>query len=232
MANEYIFDTDGQLKSVSDKDVESYREKGASVVRVPQYTKHTQDVENALRLFKSAEKRIKESQNPADTDEVKGYLIAEERKKLEQAVANAQKTWESERHTIVAEAERNAARHSVKITEQDKQVAQSFAYRQLLDIATKAQPRERALALEKLAQEARYLSDAEKLALAPHLMDLSKYKEEGTSVSMAVSNVFRELGNLQDPAFKQAEAMRQFSQNADPTTSYRIFKIARNEGRS
>lgn len=228
--SEYVFDN-GQLKAVAANEVESYREKGASVVNVPQYKQHTESVENAIKLFKSAEKRIKESQNPADTDEVKGYLIAEERKKLEQAVADAQKTWESERHAIVAEAERNSARHSVKITEQDKQVAQSFAYRQLLDIATKPQGSDRAAALNKLATEARYLSDAEKLALAPHLMELSRYKDEGANVSMAVSNVFRELGNLQDPAFREAEAMRQFSQNADPTTSYRIFKIARGEGR-
>lgn len=228
MATEYVFH-EGQVKSVSDKEVEGLRAQGANVLRVPELNKLTDEVNNALAIFKKEEKRIKESNDPRDTEDAKQFLITQKRQELERQIAKVEMEWHTAKQTIVAEAERQAARTSIPISDSDKQLASTVAGRATLTLATASEGVGRINALNQLREEIKHYTDAEKLALAPQLLTIQAYAGESTATAIAVNGVLRELANLSTPELKQAVAIRELSRVADPTTNFRMFKIARQQ---
>ncbi|MBM7707609.1 vacuolar-type H+-ATPase subunit H [Chryseomicrobium aureum] len=222
----YVFH-EGQVKSVSDNQVEELKAQGANILRVPELNKLTDEVNNALSIFKKEEKRILQSTDPRDTKEVKDFLLTEKRRELERTVEFAEKEWNTVKQTIVADAERQAARVSIPITESDRALASTVAGRATLTLATATAGEQRISALNQLREEIKHYTDSEKLALAPQLLTIQAYAGESTSTASAVNGVLRELANLSTPELKQAVAIRELSQVASPTTNYRMYKIAR-----
>src|SRR5699024_10332338 len=114
--------------------------------------------------YEAKVERIKESDNPLYTDEVKEYEIQKLNEEYEQATSQLAVEYSAWRAEQVEEAKQKAARSFVKVSDKDKQLAEQLAARYSLRIASDGQD-----AAHAIAGEIALLSDSERVALQSHI---------------------------------------------------------------
>src|SRR5699024_10623110 len=114
--------------------------------------------------YEAKVERIKESDNPLYTDEVKEYEIKKLHEEYEQATSQLADEYSAWRAEQIEEAKQKAARSFVKVSDKDRQLAEQLAARYSLRIASDGQN-----AAHAIAKEIALLSDSERVALQSHI---------------------------------------------------------------
>ncbi|MFC7062750.1 hypothetical protein [Halobacillus seohaensis] len=219
MANQTLFmyqgDGDFQQHSVvtvDGKQAKQLTEAGKAVeVSLGDYDSYRQQVKDAHKTYGKARERIKESDHPSVTDEIRDYEIKQAYKTFEQAAKQAQDEWTVKRQEMQAEAKAKAARATVNVSQREKQTSEQVASRIALNIAQATNASQLSAAIRQGSDDIRYLNDAEKTALQGELMgvlsqvDAKNEKFDSTVSSRSLVSSTQDVRNMDLLAGKVAD---------------------------
>lgn len=136
-------------------------------------------------------KRIKTSNNPIYTEEVKKYELARLKEEYEQKSQEIEAKYQEYRKKAIEDAKVKAARAVVKVTEDDKLTAEQFANRAKLKLAAS---QNKSAALKQIAEDIALLTDEQKTALQSEIVDVlnsvdDDYYADKQAVIAAVQDV-------------------------------------------
>lgn len=167
----FLFEDHGQNEQHSVTNVEASEaakliEEGKAVeLQLNDYDTLENQAKDAYNQYKKTERKIKQSDDPRMTEEVKQYELDNAYAELQQQTEALQKQWNEKRQELQAEARRKAARATVSVSQADKQMAEQLANRTQLNVMQASNPNQLASAIDQASQDIAYLSDSEKTAL-------------------------------------------------------------------
>lgn len=212
----------GRTVPLTPKEAAEVREQKAGLILdSSQYNKHQQRIEAALNRFKSTEKKIIESKDPRDTEEVKKYVVKEAFAELEKEVAEVETEWAEYREKLKEEARVLTATATVRISESDKAMAEQLANRYRLYLAQSIDKHRQQTLVDLFAKDIDLLPDGAKAAIQTHLTSFSSVLTDGVRLNSAYSSALA----FEDPAIHASKAVDTLI--ADPTFKFRQFKTVR-----
>lgn len=224
---DYIYDTkENVLRAVGNpQEAEKLREQGGKRVQVDSYRQLENKMNDALSQYKAAQKRIADDKDPRNNDEVKAYLLAQEKEKLDAVASEIAESWESVKAEVLTDAERGL-RAAIPVTDTDRTVSEQFYNRQLIEVARAG---DKNAALSAFASSIASMSDAEKTALMPYVANLSAMY--GETAKTGVNNVLKAVANLDSDAYVQKRALEAFTREVNPLSKYRRYNVAVEAGK-
>ncbi|MDY0409968.1 hypothetical protein ACFFIS_04740 [Virgibacillus soli] len=115
--------------------------------------------------YKKEVERIKASDNPLMTDEVKAYEIDKLDKQMREQSAKVEADYKAWKQAQIDEAKVRAARAVVKVAEDDREVAEQFVTRASLKLASAIGDTEKSAVVNDIINDIAHLTDAEKTAM-------------------------------------------------------------------
>ena len=212
----------GTIKEVDTTELEQIRADGSGIVMdMGEYQALENKATERLNEFKAFERRIKASENPADTAEVKRFKIAQAMKELDAQIKEIENEWTAKKAEIVEAAKQSSATFSLPVTANDEALAKQFATRYALNLATQSSADGQREVLLKMEGEIGRLSDSQKVALAPHLLTLSSVVVDGVNTR----DVLRAASQMTTPELVQAKAAEAMPYRV--ATAYHQLKLIR-----
>src|SRR5690625_1195425 len=133
-------------------------------LELPELDEYTQKADDIYENYKKEVERIKESDNPLMTDEVKAYEIDKLDKQMREQSAEVEEEYIAWKQAQIDEAKARAARAVVKVSDNEKQIAEQFAVRAGLRLAN-AFDDEKGAVIQQIINDIRLLTDEERTAL-------------------------------------------------------------------
>src|SRR5690625_3132816 len=103
---------------------------------IPKLTELERKAEGIYSSYKKEVDRVRNSDNPLHTDDVKRYELAKLEKEMREQSEQVEQEWTQYRVEQHAEAKTLAARATVKVSENDKLTAEQFITRASLSLAS------------------------------------------------------------------------------------------------
>src|SRR5699024_1453707 len=148
MEQVYIYG-EKKVEEVDAVKAEELTSKGEAIkLKLPKLDEYKTKANRLHSEYEAKVERIKESDNPLYTDEVKEYEIQKLNEEYEQATSQLAVEYSAWRAEQVEEAKQKAARSFVKVSDKDKQLAEQLAARYSLRIASDGQDAAHAIAGE------------------------------------------------------------------------------------
>src|SRR5690625_3453464 len=103
---------------------------------IPKLTELERKAEGIYASYKKEVERVRNSDNPLHTDDVKRYELDKLEKEMREQSAEVEQEWNEYRAEQHAEAKTRAARATVRVTDNDKLTAEQFTSRANLSLAS------------------------------------------------------------------------------------------------
>lgn len=225
--SEFVFYTSGdkigQLASVDAQTAERVEaEGGGLVMNLPAYKQAEEKTSAAMARFRKEEAKIKASDDPRDTAEVKAYELRKLREQLDEEIAAISEEWTAARAEIEEQARQQAAAFTVQVSDADRAIGEQLANRYALRLAAAPYKDRQAGILRELAADIGRLQDGARAAVQPHLIGLRNVLAEGVDMSDALTAA--QMRNAPELAAGQA-ADRLHTLN--PTYEHQMFRVIR-----
>lgn len=221
MTNTYVYHN-GQTFAVSPKELGQYQQLGAEVLSVPEFEQLEQRTRLAVAEFKRTQQMINDDDNPEKTAEVKAYHIAKAKEKMDAEVKKVAAEWETVKVELVALAKEVSDNHVIKVSDNDRQLAEQLAQRTLVNFAATVKPDTQREVLRELEKRMQGLTDAQKTALQPHLIQLGAHIKDDL-VEREYRALLRNSTKLSSQELSTVDALSQFVTIAHPTMEHRIY---------
>jgi len=176
----FLFDDYGNFKQHTVTKFEASEaakliEEGKAVeLQLTEFDDLEQQASRLFREYKSKEKKIKNSDDPRMTDEIKQYDLDKAYTELEEQTESLKQQWRDKRAELQAEARRKAARASVDVKDADRQTAEQLANRAQLNVMQASNAAELNQTIDRVAEDISYLTDSEKVALQAEIAGVIK----------------------------------------------------------
>ncbi|MCK1998320.1 hypothetical protein MPH47_14035 [Psychrobacillus psychrodurans] len=217
----------GHIKAVDATELAQIKAEGRGyVMNMGEFQKYESKATELLNNFKSFERKVKASENPADTYESKQWQIAQAEKELDAQIKEIESEWTAKKEEIVEAAKQSAATYSINVSSSDEQLAKQFANRHALNLVSRPSVDSQREALMKMESDIERLTDAQRTALIPHLLTLSSVVKDGVSVG----NVLRAASEMTTPELVQAKAAEAMPFRV--ATAYHQLKLIRESHRN
>lgn len=147
---------------------------------LPELDNFEKQAEEVYNSYKSAVKRVKESDNPLLQDEkVRKYELDRLEKEYRAKSQEIEEAYQTYREQALEEAKVRAAQASVKLSDKDKLTAEQFATRAGLTLAG-AYGDEKGEAVTRIIEDIRLLTDEQRTALQRHASELLTHVDDAT----------------------------------------------------
>lgn len=220
----YYYDTnDGLLKVV--EDAQEIEDGGGYKIDVPALSKAKNEIDREVDAFKSAEKKIRMDRNPAITEEIKEYELKRLESEFTAKIRQIESEYHDARNQVIEQAYQQAARAVESIDDKAKDYASQKFSMAAVAIKSTASADGQRRALRELAETIKQMTDAEKLALQPMLLELN--------VNEAVADEFRKV-------LREAQRLKRFDYYApkaleqlplSPSVKLTTFRAVRSKHR-
>lgn len=138
---------------------------------LPELEKYEKQASDIYDAYQKEVERIKNSDNPIFTEEVKEYELNRLKEEYERKSAEVEQQYIEYRNKALQDAKVKAAQATVKVTDADKQVAEQFAARASLQLAG-AYEQEKSEAVMRIVDDIRHLTDEQRTALQANASQL------------------------------------------------------------
>lgn len=149
-------------------------------------------------------KQIKQSNNPIYTEEVKAYELERLKKEYEQKSQEIEAEYQKYREKAIEEAKIRAAQARMKITKEDRAVAEQFKNRALLKIVGTS---DKGKALSEIKNEIELLTDEQKTALQGYIAEILKDIDGHILQKQAVISAVQDVCNEDLLAYEVAKQL-------------------------
>ena len=212
-----------RVYKVDSKEADRLTEAGvATRIQLGEYDNYRKKAQELTQQFKVAERKIKETDDPRYTDEVKQYELNKIKAQYQADSKALDEEYQAYREKAIEEARTKSARAKVVVTESDKQVAEQLANRLALSAQTAISEEAKAQFIAEAAENIKRLSDEEKTALQGYIGKvLDKLSE-----SQHQQKLIREVNDIRILDLLSSKVAEQLPPTA--TIEYNRMKIIRN----
>lgn len=166
------------------------------------YEKQASDIYDT---YQKEVERIKNSDNPIFTGEVKEYELNRLKEDYEQKSAEVEQQYIDYRNKALQDAKVKAAQATVKVSDADKLTAEQFATRATLSIASASNTSE---ALKQIADDIALLTDEQKTALQGEIVRvLSTVDDDYHKDKQAIISAVQDIRNSDLLAYEVAKQL-------------------------
>jgi len=138
---------------------------------IPKLTELESKAEGIYASYKKEVERVRNSDNPLMTDDVKRYELAKLEKEMREKSEQVEQEWNEYRAQQQAEAKTRAARATVKVSENDKLTAEQFVTRASLSLASSYDDDKGAI-LDGIINDIALLTDEQRVAMQSQVNSL------------------------------------------------------------
>lgn len=225
--SEFVFftsgDNSGELMAKTPEEAAKAEAEGVGLVMdLPAYKQAEQKTAAAMARFRNEEAKIKASDDPRDTAEVKAYELRKLREQLDAEVKQISEEWTAARAEIEEQARQSAAAFTVQVSDSDRAIGEQLANRYALRLAATPYKDRQAGILRELAADIGRLQDGARAAVQPHLLNLRNVLAEGADMS----DVLKVAQMRNAPELAAGQAADQLWK-LSPDFEYRQFKVLR-----
>jgi hypothetical protein len=223
----FLFNNEGDYNQhgvykVDSKEATRLTESGvATLIQLGEYDDYRKKAKDLTKQFKSAEKRIKESENPAHTPEVKAYELEQLQAKYKEDSLRLDMEYKGYKDKAIDEARTKSARASVTVSESDKRIAEQLANRLTLGVQMAISDYAKEEFVREAAEDIKRLSDEQKTALQGSIGKVLDKLSDEKHQRKLIREV-KDVRNLDLLSSKVAEALPQ-----TVNIEYNTIKIAR-----
>jgi hypothetical protein len=223
----FLFNTEGeynqhQVYKVDNKEATRLTESGvATRIQLGEYDDYRKKAKDLTKQFKSAEKRIKGSENPANTPEVKAYELEQLKAKYKEDSLKLDSEYKEYKEKAIDGARTKSARASVTVSESDKRIAEQLANRLTLGVQMAVSDYAKEEFVRDAAEDIKRLSDEQKTALQGSIGKVLDKLSDEKHQRKLIREV-KDVRNLDLLSSKVAEALPQ-----TVNIEYNTIKIAR-----
>lgn len=169
-AHETIFAEGKQLDEITKAGI-------GVVIENKEYDNIRQRAKESHAAYTSKRLAIRDSEDPRHTDDTKRYDMNKLDEEYEAGSREIAIEWENKREEFLEAAQQRAVTATVAVSDEDKLTASQFATRAMLDISTSIGDTQRGF-VSKLTKNIGRLTDAQKVALQPHILDITRLIED------------------------------------------------------
>lgn len=208
----FMFKNDGSIEQhtvvkVDKKEADRLTESGvATPVQLGEYDNYRKKAQDLAKQFKKAERKIKDSDDPRNTADVKAYEL----QKLAEQYKTDSRALEAEyreyRAKAIDEARTKSARAKIHVTESDKATAEQLANRLALNAQMAISDRDKAKFADEAAEDIKHLTDEQKTALQGYIGKVLDNVSDDKQRRKLISAV-RDVRNLDLLSVKVAEQL-------------------------
>lgn len=177
----------------------------AQELSLPELERFEQKASDLYKTYQSQVDRIKKSDNPIYTEEIREYELNRLKEEYEKQAEEVEREYAEYRATRREEARKQAAQATIKVTDDDRLVADQFATRASLNLAT---AHDKAVVLKQIAEDIALLTDEQKTALQREIGGvLASVSEEHMSDKRAVISAVQDVRNSDLLAYEVAKQL-------------------------
>lgn len=147
-------------------------------VELTEYDKLAAQADKLCEEYDKKRERIRKSDDPRLSPEIKEYDLQKAYEELEQQTKELQRQWDAKRAEMEATARAKSAQAVVKVTDNDRQVAEQVANRIKLSIVQATDETDLNVALDRAGEDVGYLTDAQKTALQGDIANVVMLAEQ------------------------------------------------------
>lgn len=208
----FLFKNEGefnqhQVYKMGNKEAQRLVDKGvATPVQLGEYDNYRKKAQDLAKQFKKAEQKIKDSDDPRNTADVKAYEL---KKLAEQYKTNSQALeaeYREYRAKALDEARTKSARAKVVITDSDKATAEQLANRLALNAQIAISDADKARFADEATDTIKRLTDEQRTALQGYIGNVLDSVKDDKQRRKLVSAV-RDVRNLDLLSAKVAEQL-------------------------
>ncbi|MCW1926957.1 hypothetical protein [Bhargavaea beijingensis] len=192
------------------------------VMDLPAYKQAEEKTSAAMARFRKEEAKIKASDDPRYTAEVKAYELRKLREQLDEEIDAINEEWTAARAEIEEQARQQAAAFTVQVSDSDRAIGEQLANRYALRLAAAPAAMTQSSILRELAADIGRLQDGARAAVQPHLLNLRNVLAEGVNMTNVLTAA--QMRNAPELAAGRA-ADRLHTLN--PTYEHQMFRVIR-----
>lgn len=174
-------------------------------LQLPELERFEKQANDLYETYRNQVERIKKSDNPIYTEEVREYEMNRLKEEYEQKAEQVEQEYAAYRAKQQEEARKRAVQATINVSDKDRLTAEQFATRASLSLAA---TQEKEAALKQIADDIKLLSDEQKTALQKEIGGvLASVSDDHSIAKMGVISAVQDIRNGDLLAYEVAKQL-------------------------